>query len=328
MNDRESPDNRVAPKELPGSAGTPRSTGREHHRNSAGFENFEFEASPAQCEVCGCSIPPNRARCSDHRQSKADARSESDYSWSISHVAIAVVPGSNIYHAVAIASSAFKLRDGGHKTTDSFDLIYDFDEPSQTLTSSWGGDLPGAVPLNSDTGERLLEQGIEKSDWGSTLDVEEMLGVEESPLSSTEPYIYVESGDAVTSKEQVEELQAQSGEGDSDLWVVPGVLYERQRDTSGETVQHRDCPSCGSTTRHVFDGYENGHPSLHTDGVAVWLCLECDSKNTGSAPVGDSIDEPWADEDYAGGDRYTVEDAAEAEHHDVMERLDQEGELE
>lgn len=327
MNNEENPDARLSDVELPGSAGTHRHSGRQFHQHSTGFEQGGGEYSPSNCEVCGCSIPPNRARCSDHRQAGSDARAESAFDWSLSHVAIAVVPASNVFHAAAMGSSAFSLRDGSEGSKDSFDLIYDFDEePSKTLTSGWGETLPDAVPLDSEEGQQLLECAQEKTNWGGVLDVEKALGVDESPLSDSKTYIFSRGGAEVVEKEQLETILDES-EGGEEFWVIPAALYNRKRDTSGKTVRNHTCPSCGEATKHVFEGYDGGHPSLHSDGVAVWTCLECETSHAGSAPVDDVPDEPWEDDNFAGGDRRNVSTAADEQHEAAMERLDSEGEI-
>ena len=327
MNNEENPDARLSDVELPGSAGTHRHSGRQYHQHSTGFEQGVGEYSPSNCEVCGCSIPPNRARCSDHRQSSSEARANSGFEWSLSHVAIAVIPASNIFHAAAMGSSAFTLRDGADGSKDSFDLIYDFDEePSKTLTSGWGETLPDAVPLDSEDGQRLLECAKEKTNWGGVLDVEKALGVNESPLSDSKTYIFGRAGEEIVEEEQLESILDESEAGE-EFWVVPAALYNRKRDTSGKTVRTHTCPSCGEGTKHVFEGYDGGHPSLHSDGVAVWTCLECETSHAGSAPVGDVPDEPWEDDNFAGGDRRDASTAADEQHQAVMERLDSEGEI-
>ena len=328
MTNKESPDARLSELELPGSAGTPRNTGRQYHQHSTAFENQEFESSPAHCEVCGSSIPPNRARCTDHQVSDAGTESSSDYNWSLSRVAIAIVPASNVFHAVAMGSSAFRLRQGSQGSRDSYDLIYDFDEPSKTLTSGWGGGLPDAVPLKSEAGQRLFECAKEKTNWETALDVEKALGVTNSPLSDAEAYIFSETGDEIVDTDQLGLFENSLPEDDQEFWVVPAALYTPKRDTSGKTVRNHDCPSCGSTTQHVFEGYDGGHPSLNSEGAAVWTCLECDTSHAGGAPVGHEPAEPWNDEDFAGGDRHSVDDAIEQEHAETMARLDSKGELE
>lgn len=324
MND-EHADARLSDVELPGSAGTHRTSGRQYHQHSTGFDDSDSSFAPAECEVCGCSIPPNRARCGDHRQSGVDARRDSEHTWSLSHVALAVIPASNIFHAAAMGASAFRLRENGDGSSESFDLVYDFDdEPSKTLTNGWG-ELPDAVPLSSDAGQRLLDRAVEKTDWGGILDVEDALGVDESPLSESKTYIFGRSGSEITEKAALEELRENATE--DEFWVVPAALYTRKRDVSGETVRQHTCHSCGVETKHVFEGYDGGHPSLHSDGAAIWTCLSCETSHAGPAPTGDVPDEPWTDDDYAGGDRHSVEDAADAEHQAAMERLDENGEI-
>lgn len=327
MDNEENPDARLSDVELPGSAGTHRHSGRQFHQHSTEFEQGGGEYTPSNCEICGCSIPPSRARCSDHRQTASEARASSAFDWSLSHVAIAVVPASNIFLAAAMGSSAFALRDGGGGSKESFDLIYDIEkELSKTLTSGWGGTLPDAVPLDSEEGQRLIKCAKEKTNWGGVLGVEKALGVDESPLSDSNTYIFNQGGAEIVEEEQLETIFDESETGE-EFWVVPGVLYEQERDTSGEAVRNHTCPSCGKATKHVFEGYDGGHPSLHSDGVAVWTCLECETSHAGSVPVNDVSDEPWEDDNFAGGDRRNVSTAADEQHRAVMERLNGKGEI-
>ncbi|MHC3381699.1 hypothetical protein [Haloarcula sp. H-GB5] len=323
MNNEENPDTHLPDVENPGSAGTHRHSGRQYHQHSTNFEQGIGESSPSNCEVCGCSIPPNRFRCSDHRQSGSEARTNSEFEWSFSHIAIAVVPASNIFHAAAMGNSAFFLRDDSD-SKDSFDLIYDFNEPSKTFTSGWSETLPDAVPIDSEDGQRLLECAKKKTNWGGVLDVEKALGVDESPLSDSKAYIFSEGGEEITEKEQLESMLDES---EKELWVVPAALYNRKRNTSGKTIRNRPCPSCDARTKHVFDEYDGGHPSLHTGGVAIWVCLECETSHAGSPPTGSIPDEPWEDDNFAGGDRRNVDTAADEQHRAVMNRLDDEGKL-
>lgn len=320
-------EDRIPREELPGTAGGPDHTGRQYQTHDWQFAAHDIDTSPAHCAVCGVAIPPTRARCVDHRESSPRASGATDYEWSISKTAIAIIPASNRYHALAIGSSAFRLRDGGHKSRSSYELFYDIDDPARILTAGWGS-LPDAVPLASEDGQRLLEIAVDKTDWESTLSVEQSLGVTNSPLSDSDPYIFTENGDGLVDRDRLADFDENPHGESDDYWVVPAVLYDRKRNTTGKPVRNRTCSHCGEATQHVFDGYDGGHPSTHVDGVALWTCLTCDTTHGDTPPVGVSPDKPWEDDDYTGGDRYTPADAAEQQHEDVMERLEKNGVLE
>jgi predicted nucleic acid-binding Zn ribbon protein len=299
----------VSPLELPGSANTLRDTGRQLHQRDGQFGeglNDDVEVSPGDCEVCGCAIPPNRSRCPDHTQ-ETSKNSTPQKEWKLSRVGLALVPGVSAFHAAALASTAFKNRDDGQNSKESFELVYDFGDPSQTLTSGWGGELPDVVRADSELGTKLLEVGFEKTaDRGETLAVEEELGISESPLGESEGYVFGRGGDRVTSFDDVDELGS-SLESNEDLWVVPGVLLKKKIDTGDSTVKQRTCSECDRITKHVFDGYKNGHPAFYEDGAGKWICLECESVDYGEAPVNPDVDEPWNDENFAGGDPHLTE---------------------
>lgn len=329
MNDP-NPDKRVSKHENLGSAGSPHSTGRNFHQHSTEFEDSEGEFSPAHCETCGASIPPIYSHCPDHRQSQTPIIQGDDYTWSISHTAIAIVGASSKLHAIAKASAAFKRRDGSKSSSDSFDLIYDFaTEPSKTLTSGWGKELPDATKLNSDLGQELYNHAKEKTDLdGDQFDIGGEFTVDPDILGNTSPtpFIYTEYGEGITEPDDVQQFNSKLTNSNQNYWIVPAVLYKHNRITGNKPIANRECPTCG-VTQHVFDRYENGHPSINTDGVAIWVCLECDTESEGPAPRTDKPDEPWNDEDYNRGDRYSSERAENEEHNRMMGKLEEQGEL-
>ncbi|UVE52241.1 hypothetical protein KU306_17165 (plasmid) [Haloferax larsenii] len=318
---------RVPREGLPGTAGGPNHTGRQYHQHGWQFVNYDVETGPASCEVCAASIPPTRARCVGHRETSPRVAAPTDYEWSISKTAIAVIPASNRYHAIAIGSSSFRLRDGGHKSRSSYELFYDLDDPARILTAGWGS-IPDAVPLDSNDGQRLFETAVDKTDWETTLSVEQSRDVTDSSLSDSNPHIFTETGDGLVNRDQLADFDEQPHCKSHDYWVVPAVLYDRKHNTTDKTVRNRTCPNCSEATQHVFDGYDGGHPSTHVDGAALWTCLTCDTTHDDTPPVGVDPDKPWEDSDYTGGDRYTPEDAAEQQHEQVMRRLENEDMLE
>ncbi len=256
-------------------------------------DEFGDESSPvavSTCEVCGESIPPTRGRCNNHQHSESSSQLSSN-EWSISRVAIAIVPGATYYHAVSLGAAAFRLRNKKSNSTNSFDLIYDFDdEPSQTLVRQWGGALPDAVRLDSKEGTELFETGTDKTptlaDPSSTRDSKQEPIREESRCSSV--YIYLEDGTPVQSKADLETIEDQRTASDQPLWVVTAVLYKKtsQQSTADQNETRRMyCEYCAET-KHIHRG-SRGH--------GEWECASCGTTRPGQPPgaweIGPSTDE-------------------------------------
>ena len=318
------PEEHVVSHDRRESARADSATIRGYRQQTAEFP--DGERVPSTCETCGCAIPPTRAKCTDHRESDSGPRSETEFEWTISRVAIAVVPGATDKEAIAKGAIAVRFRPEANKTDESYAVIDDFDDPSQTLTKNWGGELPSAVTIQSDTGQQLLSHAKDHANWEETRDSKT-----QDDASETKPFIYDEQGDPVTQDSQLTALKEAQLDDRVELWVVPAVLYERRQETTNSTLQFRECMTCESSTQHIFAGFENGHPSLHSDGVAIWICRECSIETEGAAPATETASEPWNSDDYTGGDRYDVDTAlakkAEEEFQCAMERLNQEGRL-
>ena len=276
-----------------------KSHGSQVHEHPTDYDQGEPNTAPAHCEICGSSIPPNRTRCKRHNQGSQTARS-SNKQMSISHVAIAIVPAASKLHAVAIGSSAFKCRDNAAGDGSTYDNIYDFDEPSSIFTSGWGGELPDATQVSSDLGERLVSKAKSKMGWDNDYNLEGGLGIDSSILNSEqESYIFTEWGDSVESESDLEDYLDEDLNESKDYWIVPAVLYKKTLNTTNKTIRNRECDSCG-VTKHVFQKYRNGHPSIFEDGEAIWQCLECNKKKAATPPREKGPEEPWNDENYAG----------------------------
>jgi len=313
-----------------GSAGSPHSTGRELHQRSADFERTDQESPPAHCEVCGAAIPPTRDRCPDHQREGRNSSSDGD-SWSISNVGLVIVAASSKFHALANASVALRRREGGHDSDDSFDLVYDFGEPSKTLTSDWGGNLPDATELDSPVGETLLEEAASKMTPGREEQENEIAGVDVdfSILGrSSEPdsYVFDERGEAITKKDQLNAFEGGPENNDHDYWVIPALLYNRSRDTDNKTLRNHECVNCG-VTQHAFDGIVDAPRAADRDQIGVWVCMECDSKKAGAPPSGFDDKEVAAQTAPTIGDEKPINKAEEDEFEAAMERLDSEGRL-
>jgi len=277
-----------------------KSHGSQVHEHPTDYNQDEPNTAPTQCEVCGSSIPPNRARCRQHAQDSQHVSSPSDREMTISHVAIAIVPAISKLHAVAIGSSAFKCRANAVGDGSTYDNIYDFDEPSSIFTSGWGGELPDATPLSTEIGQQLVEKAKTKTGWNSNSSIETDLNIDLSILNpDKEAYIFTEEGHSIESESDFEDYVGQNIDERTNYWIVPAVLYKETLNTTNKSIRNRECESCG-ITKHVFQGYNNGHPDIFEDGEAVWQCLKCNKKKTATPPRGKGPAEPWNDENFTG----------------------------
>ena len=84
--------------------------------------------------------------------------------------------------------------------------------PSRTLTNRWGK-LPDVVQVESDAGERLLQQACGRTRWR---------GDEETEEHAT--YLYDPAGHAIDSRQRLAAVREQSG---STLWVVPALALQQ-----------------------------------------------------------------------------------------------------
>ena len=256
------------------SSGTHDHIARDFNMQVDEFDDSESQASVSNCEVCGDPIPPTRVRCNEHRSNNASARSNGT-EWSISRIAIAIVPGRGYYQAVAKGAAAFRRRNQKQASIDSFDLIYDFnDEPSKTLLRMWGGELPDAVQLNSKEGTELYETAIAKTPTLSaqTADSDDKIQPQQGGYSDV--HIYLPDGTPVQTNDDLETIDAlRKGSADS-LWVVTAVLYTRSNTTTSKSKQqetrHMFCRYCGDT-EHIFHG--------STTGGGIWECRSCNTES-------------------------------------------------
>ena len=253
---------------------------REYNTQVDEFGDESSVVAVSTCEVCGESIPPTSGRCNTHQRSDSSLNSSSD-EWSISRVAIAVIPGATYYHAVSIGAAAFRQRNNQSNSTDSFDLIYDFDnEPSKTLTRQWGGELSDAVRLDSEEGTELFETGIRKtptlSNTPSAGDSKRDTVPEESEGGS-DVYIYLEDGTPIRTKSDLEAIEDLRVDSDQPLWVVTAVLYQQ---TTQQSRADRD------DTRRMYCEYcaETEHIHRGSRARGEWECLGCGTTRPGLPP--------------------------------------------
>jgi hypothetical protein len=314
-----------------GSAGSPHSTGRTLHQRSADFERAEQEGSPAHCEVCGASIPPTNNRCSDHQQSSKHETTASGDSWSISNVGVVIVAASSKFHALANASVALRRRDGSHGSDDSFDLIYDFGEPSTTLTSNWGGELPDAAKLSTPVGEDLLERAFSKIDSNDSERDGEIAGIDVNlsvlgQPSNSGTYLFNERGEAITDEQQINALSDGPENGDHNYWAIPAVLYSSSQESSPEPQRSLDCVNCG-VSQHTFDRAIENPGVDGQERIGVWVCLECNSRKAGAPPTKPGDESISKETVPTTSDEKPINKAEENQFETMMERLESEGRL-
>lgn len=285
-------------------------------------DEFNTETSPTQCEVCNSPIPPNRAKCNTHRNytPTSETQSEGKYEWNISHVALAVISAKTALEAVAKASSSFKLRDNAPKTGDSFDLIYDFDNPSRTLTSSWGGELPDATPLSSKLGTELFKHAKAKSPWNTTENNPKLDYT--LPTENTDPdtHIFTEFEGGVRREVNLNRINPEKLT-DSQYWVIPAVLYTQKRKIKNEHVHTRSCHHCNNPTKQIFEGVKKGEE----DKNAKWTCLHCKTTQTGTLPQS-YTPEPEHNHVHI-SEKYTPQRAEQELFEEVMSRLEDKNKL-
>lgn len=324
-NDTNDTNDRIPEDENLGSAGSPHSTGRNLHEHSTDFERSEGGVSPAHCDICGASIPPSRAKCPDHQH--VQGVDTENGPWSISNVGVTVVAASSKFHALANAAVSFRRRETGGGA-NSFELIYDFGQPSDTLTSGWGGELPEAVEFDSEAGETLVETAISKTDDDEVKSGGEVGGIEIDPSiigesTQSDSYLYDERGAVLSSEEDLAQFDTGPENEDYSYWVIPALLYKRDEEVGDESRRTMDCLGCGKS-EHVFNGLTNTPDDMERDQMGVWICIECERRRAGEPPA--KYDSRRSDEESTsdGGGEKTISEAEEEEFEAAMERLDTE----
>ncbi len=310
-----------------GSAGSPHSTERNLHQRSDEFYESEQELPPASCEVCEATIPPTHSRCPDHRTESAhNAAGESD--WSISNIGLVIVEASSKFAALANASVAFRRRDGAPGTDDSYDLIYDFGDPSETLTSDWGGELPDATELDSPLGETLYDRAIEKMNAGDSTSENktDVGGIEfNSDIlhqdSSSNAYLFTEYGKAISDEDQLDAFKSASSNPDHEQWLVPAVLYKRNETPTNTLSETKECVNCG-VSQHKFEGPVKDTSVTRDKDIGVWICLECGSKKADAMPKHTAKGQTDPNDEAPTEGEKSIKKAEQDQFNSVMERLD------
>ncbi|WP_136718595.1 hypothetical protein [Halorientalis salina] len=168
---------------------------------------------------------------------------------------------------LALGSAAFSLTStdelvpGASLQDASVKPIAEFEaEPAQTLTEGWG-DLVDVATVDSDVGQRLFETAIDQTKWDDP---------------QLEAHLYTEDGSAVTSQDDVEQLQTEIASAAEQFWIVPGVV-KRYAAPEPVTVpnaptHHLHCSDCQAETVHRYTGKTTHR---ERDGWPVWICTDC-----------------------------------------------------
>jgi hypothetical protein len=224
--------------------------------------------SETTCETCWETIPAGQLEC-PHCGGVASRRSESDddttegLSWSFGRVVIAVIPAHGPYHARAIGAAAFDVSNdiatGPDVSHGKVQLRAEFTTtPARHLTTGWP-DLPAGVPLTEPTGTELFETAVDRTQW---------TGLEQ-------PHIYLEDGQPVTSRADLESLRETIDAADSDYWVVPGFVRKYPESAAASnTGEHMYCARCRTVTAHKIVGHDGIGAKPH-HGRPIWGCTTC-----------------------------------------------------
>jgi len=219
------------------------------------------------CATCGQEIPDGRIKCPHCASNKVREPSDGDDTavdeWTFGRVVVAVVPGNSTYHARALGASAFDVSDTVAMGTDvshgEVKLRADFETaPASPLTDGWP-DLPPEAPIDEPDGTALFETAIEASTWEEEGD----------------PRIYGEDGSPVTSRDELESLQAEIDAADEQYWVVPGIVQRYQATPDLSNIDEPlYCVNCGTVTGHEAIGRDSIEPHPHR-GRPIWVCTHC-----------------------------------------------------
>lgn len=259
--------------------------------NRLGYPETVSEATDATCRACGAPIPAERTKClfclTNHIEVPAGEQDTPDSECNFLHVIHALVESRTFYGAVAKGSAACSLLAQGDAdpAVDDSQLIYDVDEePAEVLTRRWG-ELPAAVHVASDRGQRLLQTARERTRWTGGAAV---------PDDEHATFFYDESGTEIRDRDHLDTLLE---EADRDLWLVPAIALQDVTESSQQAAAERPrrtptrknlhCWACERDTTHTFLNYERG-PAEEWAGQPMWECRTCGTPRHGPRPGSES----------------------------------------
>ncbi|GGN24983.1 hypothetical protein [Halarchaeum nitratireducens] len=189
------------------------------------------------------------------------------------HLVFAVVAARTNIAALAKGSAAHSfLVKKGDTAVHECELVAESDgSPSRTLTNDWGN-LPDVAHVESDAGQRLLQQACDRTRWRDN---------EDSTEHAT--YLYDDAGHAIDSRQRLAVVHAQAEDA---LWLVPALALQQRPDEQGQpssaTPTHKPlhCRHCERETPHRFRGAETS-PDEQWAGQPIWECRICETPRHG-----------------------------------------------
>ncbi|GAA0294364.1 hypothetical protein GCM10009066_06040 [Halarchaeum salinum] len=191
------------------------------------------------------------------------------------HLVFTVVAARTETAALAKGTAAHSLLvTKGDTAIHECELVADSDRsPSRTLTNHWG-DLPDVVQMESDVGERLLQQACDRTQ-----------GEDDVNSGGHATYLYDHAGDAIDSRQRLSRVHEQAEDA---LWLVPALALQQpsrpdDADRQSSTTPTREalmCRRCERETTHRFRGAETG-PVEQWAGQPIWDCRVCGAPRHG-----------------------------------------------
>jgi len=220
------------------------------------------------CVSCCRAIPEGEIKCphcarNQISESSTDEDSTALQDWSFGRVVVAIVPSVSTYHARALGASAFELSDtvaaGSDVSHGEVKLRAAFETtPASHLTAGWP-DLPTEAPIDEPDGTTLFETAVDKTHWDG----------------DGEPRIYREDGSPVTTRGELDTLEAKIDAADEQYWIVPGIVQRYERTPDLDNIDEPlYCVDCDEITGHEAVGCDSIAPYPHR-GRPIWACNTC-----------------------------------------------------
>jgi hypothetical protein len=276
MDEKEDPRGVAAPPDP--HAGEKEGVGRGGHYSGSTREADE-------CERCGETITPENTYCQrcrtekdmeehGHKDTPTEHSGLEPITRTSNGIGVAVVEANLDLVATAKGKAALKNRADmpdlpvGAEKHETVDGVDDIDgEPHEVLQDDWPP-LKEAVELSSSHGEQIAGAALENHD------------PEESVA------FYDETGKPLKDISTISDLESVVDEGE--VWLVPGFLYELDREQTGESTadskrrnkakkpKMMQCVRCGEKTTHI-------HRTVD-DGMNFWECRDCNKWRPGPSP--------------------------------------------
>lgn len=220
--------------------------------------NNQMDLPPSNCEVCGKAISPTEIRCANHEINSTAEVDQDIFTYSISHIAFAIVPGTTSYHALAKGTAALKLNSAIQSGDRKFELIDDINGSiSKTLTKKWESKIPRKTTLASKTGKDIFRE------------------IKRQGAKNDTNHLYTEYGKTTNDINSNSRIQSLLKNNDREnIWLLPVIISKKRVDTTNRKIRYKHCQECGKK-RHVLIK-ENDH--LNGDKGETWICTSCHRK--------------------------------------------------